>query len=60
MAAETLSTSGARVYLDEYEPDGNLVESLSFPTAVSGKNKPLLASGTSGTRARRNTDTSIG
>jgi hypothetical protein len=43
--SETLSKSAATVWLDEYEPNGNLVESLELPTSASGSNKPLLASG---------------
>ncbi len=40
-----LSSGAFPVFLDEYEPSGKLVESVALPTAVSGSNKPLLASG---------------
>lgn len=43
-----LSSAAAPVFFDEYEPSGKLVESLALPTAVSGSNKPLLASGSGG------------
>lgn len=40
-----LSSSATPVFLDEYEPGGKLVESLTLPTTASAPNKPLLASG---------------
>lgn len=40
-----LSSSGTQVFLDEYEPSGELVESIALPTAASASNKPLVASG---------------
>ncbi len=40
-----LSSSGTAVFLDEYEPSGKFVESIALPTAASGSNKPLVASG---------------
>jgi hypothetical protein len=40
-----LSSSGTQAFLDEYEPDGKFVESIALPTAGSGSNKPLVASG---------------
>jgi len=40
-----LSSSGTVVFLDEYEPSGKFVESIALPTAASGSNKPLVASG---------------
>jgi hypothetical protein len=43
--SETLSHSAATVWLDEYAPNGSLVESLELPTSASGANKPLLAAG---------------
>src|SRR5450432_675249 len=33
------------VFLDEYTPDGFLVQSLAMPTAVSGANKPFTIEG---------------
>jgi hypothetical protein len=43
--AWALSSAGTPVFLDEYEPDGKLVESLALPTTANGANKPLVASG---------------
>jgi hypothetical protein len=40
-----LSSSAFPVSLDEYAPNGTLVESVALPTSTSGSNKPLLASG---------------
>jgi hypothetical protein len=40
-----LSSSAVPVFLSEYEPSGKLVESVALPTAASGSNEPLLASG---------------
>jgi hypothetical protein len=40
-----LSSSATPVFLDEYEPSGKFVETINLPTAVSGSNKPLFASG---------------
>lgn len=42
----TLVSSGSPVYLDEYAPGGGLVQSIAMPTAASGSNLPLIASGT--------------
>jgi hypothetical protein len=42
----SLASSGTAVFLDEYSPTGNLVQSVPLPTAASGSNKPLVASGT--------------
>jgi hypothetical protein len=42
----SLSASATPVFFNEYEPSGKLVESLALPTATSGSNKPLFASGT--------------
>jgi hypothetical protein len=44
--SSALSSSATPVFLDEYEPNGKLVETLAMPTSVSGSNKPLFASGT--------------
>jgi hypothetical protein len=41
----SLSSSAAPVFLDEYTPAGTLVQSVALPTAASGANKPLVASG---------------
>lgn len=40
-----LSSSAYPVFLDEYEPNGKLVETIALPTTTSGSNKPLVASG---------------
>jgi hypothetical protein len=40
-----LSSAAFPVFLNEYEPNGTLVESIALPTSTSGSNKPLLASG---------------
>jgi hypothetical protein len=40
-----LSSAAFPVFLNEYEPNGTLVESVGLPTSTSGSNKPLLASG---------------
>jgi hypothetical protein len=40
-----LSSAAFPVFLNEYEPNGTLVESVALPTSTSGSNKPLLASG---------------
>jgi hypothetical protein len=43
--ASRLSSAATPVFLDEYSPSGVLVQSVALPTAASGSNKPLLASG---------------
>jgi len=43
--ASALSSSGTQAFLDEYEPSGKFVEAIALPTATSGANKPLVASG---------------
>jgi hypothetical protein len=40
-----LSSGAFPVFLDEYAPNGTLVESVALPTSTSGSNKPLVASG---------------
>jgi hypothetical protein len=40
-----LSSAAFPVFLNEYEANGNFVESVALPTSTSGSNKPLLASG---------------
>lgn len=42
----SLSPNGSPVFLDEYTPDGTLVQSVAMPTAQNGLNRPLVASGT--------------
>jgi Bacterial Ig-like domain (group 3) len=44
----TLSGSGAPVYLDEYSPNGTLLESVPLPTADAGAEHALVASGSAG------------
>ncbi len=44
--AATLVTSGNAVFLDEYTTAGTLVQSIALPTAASGPQKALVASGT--------------
>src|SRR5689334_10758602 len=41
-----LGSAATAVFLDEYTPAGVLVQSIALPTAVSGLNKRLVASGT--------------
>jgi hypothetical protein len=40
-----LSAAATEVFLDEYTPSGRLVQSISMPTFVSGRNRILTASG---------------
>ncbi|GAB3871045.1 hypothetical protein GCM10028824_20390 [Hymenobacter segetis] len=40
-----LTTAATAVYLDEYTPAGVLVQSVALPTAVTGNNRILTASG---------------
>jgi DNA/RNA endonuclease G (NUC1) len=42
-----LTSNATAVFLDEYTPAGALVQSIALPTAVSGANRRLTASGTS-------------
>jgi hypothetical protein len=42
----SLVNTGNAVFLDEYTPSGTLVQSIAMPTAASGSNKQLIASGT--------------
>src|SRR5689334_11233008 len=42
----SLVSTGNAVFLDEYTPAGNLVQSIAMPTTASGANNPLIASGT--------------
>jgi hypothetical protein len=41
-----LVNTGNPVFIDEYTPSGALVQSIALPTAASGLNFPLIASGT--------------
>ena len=41
-----LTSAATSVFLDEYTTAGTLVQSIAMPTAVSGSNKMLTASGT--------------
>src|SRR5437763_14586849 len=41
-----LSNIGSPVFLDEYTPAGVRLQSIALPTAASGANKALVASGT--------------
>jgi hypothetical protein len=45
--AAALSNASTAVFLDEYTPAGVLVQSIAMPTADSGANQTLTASGTS-------------
>ena len=47
--AAALSGSATAVFLDEYTPGGMLVQSIALPTALSGTNRVLTASGTATT-----------
>ena len=42
-----LGSAATAVYLDEYTPSGTLVQSIPMPTAASGANNPLTATGNS-------------
>jgi predicted extracellular nuclease len=42
-----LGSAATAVFLDEYTPSGTLVQSIALPTADSGANQTLTASGTS-------------
>lgn len=44
-ATGPLSAAAAPVFLDEYTPAGTLVQTIDLPTAVSGSNRILTASG---------------
>jgi hypothetical protein len=41
-----LTSSATAIFLDEYSPTGTLVQSVALPTATSGSNNPITASGT--------------
>lgn len=43
---QTLGNTGNSVFIDEYTPTGTLVQSIAMPTATSGANYGLVASGT--------------
>jgi hypothetical protein len=40
-----LTSRATAVFLDEYTPDGEWVQSIALPTTASGTQKPLVASG---------------
>lgn len=42
-----LTSSGTKVFLDEYSPAGNLVQSIEMPSTATAPNYALLANGTS-------------
>jgi len=42
----TLTSAATAVFLDEYTPNGQLVQSVALPTSVAGNNRALTASGT--------------
>lgn len=52
--ATPLINTGNPVFLDEYTPAGVLVQSIAMPTAPSGANKPLIASGIAGSEGGLN------
>ncbi len=52
--AQTLASTGNSVFLDEYTPTGTLVQSIALPTAASGANKALVASGTATSEGQLN------
>ncbi len=45
--AAALSSAATDVFLDEYAPNGSLVQSVAMPTAAIDSNQPLTAAGTS-------------
>jgi hypothetical protein len=45
-SSSALSNAATPVFLDEFTPAGNLVQSIPLPTAVNGSNRQLTASGT--------------
>jgi hypothetical protein len=47
-----LTSASTAVFLDEYTPTGNLVQSIAVPTAASGLNNPLTSSGTAGSEGQ--------
>jgi hypothetical protein len=44
----SLVATGNPVFLDEYTPNGSLVQTIAMPTTVNGANAPFAASGTAG------------
>jgi len=59
--AATLTAAETEVFLDEYGPNGSLVQSIAMPTADSGLNQILTAAGNSTTEGMitRSTDGSF-
>ncbi|HVU35449.1 MAG TPA: MBG domain-containing protein [Opitutaceae bacterium] len=47
--AGSLVSSGNPVFLDEFTPDGALVQSIEVPSAADGNNEPLILGGTATT-----------
>ncbi|HVT88502.1 MAG TPA: PEP-CTERM sorting domain-containing protein [Tepidisphaeraceae bacterium] len=52
--ASALGATATAVFLDEYKPDGTFVQTINMPTAVSGSNKILTATGTSSSEGMLN------
>lgn len=46
--SSALGSAATAVFLDEYLPNGTLVQSIALPTTVSGSNRRVVASGTAG------------
>ncbi len=46
-SASTLSGTGNEIYLDEYSPSGNLIQSIPLPASPSGANRRLVVAGDS-------------
>jgi hypothetical protein len=44
--AGPLVNTGSAVFLDEYTPNGTLVQSVAMPTTASGNQKQLISGGT--------------
>ncbi|HXD85475.1 MAG TPA: Ig-like domain-containing protein [Urbifossiella sp.] len=40
-----LDNNGSAIFLDEYTPGGQLVQSVPLPTSANGANNPIIASG---------------
>jgi len=53
----SLVNTGNPVFLDEYSTTGTLVQSIALPTAASGANKALIASGTATSECEVNLST---
>ncbi|QNP49138.1 hypothetical protein [Diaphorobacter aerolatus] len=44
--AGALVTTGNPAFLDEFQPNGNLVQSIAMPTSANGAQQPFASSGT--------------